>query len=247
MIRKMNKALYTVALADDQLQTMNVLKASLSDYPFVLIVYEGADALLTQEYLRTHKVDMLFLDMDMPIMDGKTLIKSLKNPPVVTICSGSGSFGYVTSEIGAMGYISKMPESALLEETLWRMIREVDRREREDHHVDELTVKDREGQTVLIPFADIRYIASADKIQTIVTTGGSVEVYISLAALLQKLPPEDFKQVHRSYAVALVAVQSYAAGQIKLKGEKITIPLGRYCKKAFDRAMTIFKLKHAGQ
>lgn len=241
----MNKTIYTVAIVDDQLASTGVLRGMLERFPFLDIVYEEEDPFQAFEYLRKHMIDLLFIDMDMPGMDGETLVGSLELPPVVAICTSFGTYGYVVTNIGAKGYISKMPNFEHLKQLVWDMVDAVDRREDENRSAESITIMDQSEKEVVLQMVDIRYISSHDKVQTIVTPMGTFQVRMSLSSLLGMLPKEDFWQVHKSYVVALGAVVARTGINVMVKDSEINIPIGRKYKEEFQRAMATYKLKNA--
>lgn len=239
----MKKSRYTVGIVDDQLASTFFLKAALMEFPFLSISYEQDNPFQALEYLRTEKIDLLFLDMDMPDMDGETLVSMLRDPPVIAICTSYDNYGYAVSRIKAKGYIPKMPKFELLEQLIWEMIAEVDRRDENNNKSKVLLIMDINDREQAVHVDDMIFISCEDKILTIVTKDKSYTVRMSLSALLSMLPQDEFCQVHRSYVVSLAAIIARTGTEVIINEGDTIIPLGRMYRGNFQKAMITYEMQ----
>ncbi|KKX46731.1 LytR/AlgR family response regulator transcription factor [Sphingobacterium sp. IITKGP-BTPF85] len=114
----MKQELYQVLLVDDMPDAVRVLRDRLKAFDFLNVLPIQSDPFEARSFITQNKVDILFLDMDMPGMDGYTLIQSLPDPPVVVICSGHNSYAYESYDMQAVGYVDKMVGHEKLVRTL---------------------------------------------------------------------------------------------------------------------------------
>jgi len=239
----MRKSMYTVGIVDDQLVSTTFLKYALQEFPFLHITYEQDNPLQALDYLRTEKLDMLFLDMDMPQMDGETLVSMLKDPPVIAICTNYDNYGYVVSRIQARGYISKMPKFELLEKLIWDMIAEVDFRDVNNNKPKVIIIMDIHDKEQALHINEILFISCDDKLLTIVTINKIYTVRMSLSAILGLLPKDEFCQVHRSYVVSLGAILARNSAELIINFNDTVIPLGRIYKDDFQKALATYDMQ----
>jgi len=239
----MRKSMYTIGIVDDQIESTTFLKYALQEFPFLHITYEQDNPLKALEYLRTEKLDMLFLDMDMPQMDGETLVSMLKDPPVIAICTNYDNYGYVVSRIQAKGYISKMPKFELLEQLIWDMIAEVDRREENNNKPKVLMIMDIHNKEQALHVNEVLFISCDDKLLTIVTLRKTYTIRMSLSALMGLLPTDEFCQVHRSYVVSLGAIIARNSTELIINSNDTIIPLGRIYKDSFQKAIATYDMQ----
>src|SRR5690606_1354104 len=122
----MKKEIYTLMLLDDQLPTLAFIEHMLARLKYINIVHRTDDTSEAVKLLELQPVDLLFLDMDMPAMMGWEFANLLAPRPVIVVISSHAEFAYKAHEIGAKGYLPKIPSFELLKKTLVDAIREVD-------------------------------------------------------------------------------------------------------------------------
>lgn len=237
----MRKSVYTLLMVDDQPGSIMILHSLLSEFPFLEVLPIESKPFKAFEWMREHQVDLLFIDMQMPDMDGIKLLNLLQKPPVFAVCSGFTDRVYEASNNGMMGYISKMPAIEDLKSLLCRMIDEVDRREEEKRDIERINIVDVNRMEFNLLVSDIRYISSQQKIMSIVTTKETVRVRSKLAVLMELLPQGLFSQVHQSFIVALDAVVAHNGIHINLQDVEPIIPVGRKYKKQFYADLATYR------
>jgi len=230
----MNKSVYTLLMVDDQPESIMILHSLLSEYPFLEMLPIESDPLKAFRFMRENPVDLLFIDMEMPELDGIKLLNLLQKPPVFAVCSGFTDRVYDASSSGMVGYIPKMPAIEDVKNLLFRMIAEVDSREEEKREVQRINIVDVNRMEFSLLVNDIRYISSQQKIMSIFTTKETVRVRSKLDVLMELLPNGLFSRVHQSFVVALDAVVAHNGKQINLQDENDPIiPISRTYKAQF--------------
>ncbi|NGM64164.1 LytR/AlgR family response regulator transcription factor [Sphingobacterium sp. SGR-19] len=237
----MKKSVYTLLMVDDQPGSIMILHSLLSEFPFLEVLPIESDPLKAFTFLRDNPVDLLFIDMQMPDLDGIKLLNLLQKPPVFAVCSGYTNQAYDASKRGMIGYIPKMPAIEDLESLLWRMIAEVDRREEEKRDVARINVVDVNRMEFSLLVSDIRYISSQDKIMSIVTTKETICVRSKLELLMELLPSGLFSRVHQSFIVALDAVVAHNGSEINLEDVEPIIPIGRKYREQFNTDLATYR------
>lgn len=165
----------------------------------------GADAL---KLAQLHQPDIIILDVELPVLDGLSVLKQLKQQSAVILCSGSASYAVKAFDLSAVDYLLKPFSPGRFQQALLkacsRIIDTVTKRQAElpPQYLERLTIRD-PGRIRVVDIHDIRWIQSA---------GNYVEIYVysqpnsyllreSMTALQQKLDPALFARIHRSYLV----------------------------------------------
>ncbi len=229
----MKKSVYTLLMIDDQPGSIMILHSLLSEFPFLEVLPIESDPFKAFKFMREQQVDLLFIDMQMPDMDGIKLLSLLQKPPVFAVCSGFTDQVYEASNNGMIGYIPKIPAIEDLRRLVYRMIDEADNREEKKKDIERINIVDVNRMEFDLLVNDIRYISSQQKIMSIVTTKETVRVRSKLVVLMELLPQGLFSRVHQSFVVALDAVVAHNGIHINLQDVEPLIPVGRTYKEQF--------------
>ncbi|NQD69975.1 response regulator transcription factor [Sphingobacterium shayense] len=221
----MKKETYSIMILDDQLTSTALIEYMLCRLDYIKIVHRSQDPIEALKLLKLQPVDILFLDMDMPTMMGWEFANLLDPRPVIIVISGYTDFAYQAHEIGAKGYLRKIPSWDLLRRTLSDAIREVD-------FIDSVT---KNGSTFVklrrykakneesIHHHEIRYATVLDKELTLFLK--QQQTFVSLASLnylMDQLPSNKFVRISASQMVAIDEIRIYSKTQVELKdGDEI--------------------------
>src|ERR1700742_4936368 len=95
-----------IAIDDEPLALM-LMKKHISDYPVLQLLHTFEDAVSAAEYLAKNKVDLLFIDIDMPDITGVDLVRSLVDKPMVIFTTAYKNFAFEGFELQALDYMLK--------------------------------------------------------------------------------------------------------------------------------------------
>ncbi len=187
---------------DDEPLALEVLKKYASAVTEINLVAVFSDPVLAQEYLNDNPVDLIFLDIRMPDINGFALYTSLAIKPMVIFTTAYKEYAIDGFEVAAIDYLlkpftpdrfKKAVEKALNQGRIQAVNRPA--------AVQYLYVHaDYKLQRIAIN--DICYIEAMDDYAKINTATQSYMTQISMKAILEKLPRPDFIRIHRSYIVA---------------------------------------------
>ncbi|MEJ5144460.1 LytR/AlgR family response regulator transcription factor [Sphingobacterium sp. MYb388] len=228
----MKQELYQVLLVDDMPDAVKVLRDRLKAFDFLNVLPIQSDPFEARSFITENKIDILFLDMDMPGMDGFTLIQSLPEPPVVIICSGHNSYAYESYDMQAVGYVDKMVGHEKLVRTLKLAVAEVDKRAASRIRKS-TTISLRCMETKVMKIIDKAHIYIAEingKELTVYLKGADNQIEklqsnITLTELYNQLSLQDFIRIGRSYVIHRKAIEGYTHSKIVIKDLKMKIPV----------------------
>src|SRR4051812_6116174 len=105
-------------IIDDEPLAINVIKNYLEPIENFEVVNTFSNPIEGLNFLKNNKVDVIFLDINMPVLDGINFIKSLENPPILVITSAYSQFAIETYELDVLDYLVKPIEFPRLMKTL---------------------------------------------------------------------------------------------------------------------------------
>ena len=210
-------------ITDDEPIARKGLQSYVERIDFLELVGVCEDAIQLNNQLKSQQADLLFLDIEMPYMTGIELLNSLSNPPKVIITSAYAEYAIKGYDLEVSDYLLK-PIS--FDRFLKAVNKVYDQLISSQTPVvqDYLFVKT-SLKLEKIRFNDMRFIEGVENYVAIYTSDGKIITHTTLRTILQKLPPERFVQVHKSYLVNIDKIDSIEGNLLGIGKNKI--PLSR--------------------
>lgn len=239
-------------IVDDEALGRESLKSVLRDFPDIEVVGECADGFEAVQAVQQLKPDLLFLDIQMPRLDGFDVVELLgKETPFIIFVTAYDEYALRAFDAQALDYLLKPVKKERLHKSIERLQGQIQARARESmanlvqkHRRDQaplgrLLIRDN-TQVAIIPVGEIVYIEAQDDYVKIFTQQKTHLKSETLGSLEQKLDPTIFCRIHRSYILNtdfLTAIEPYTKDCriVKLKNGK-TLPLS---KTGYDRLLEL--------
>jgi two-component system, LytTR family, response regulator len=196
-------------LIDDEPLARAMLKEYLRDYKDIAVVQECNDGFEGLKAIQQHKPDLLFLDIQMPKINGFEMLELLEQPPGVIFTTAFDEFALKAFEAHAVDYLLKPFSKERFAKALqkWKDHRHpatgvtpaLLETAAEAPQQQERVVVKINGKIKIIPVEDIEYIEAADDYVRIYTKEGNFLKNKTMQFFENSLPPSDFVRVHRSY------------------------------------------------
>lgn len=214
---------------DDSPNALEVIRIHASRVPFLDFVGSFRSPMEALAFLGANDVDLIFLDVSMPEIQGTELARLVPEGVMVVFTTAYPEYAVEGFELDAVDYLCKPIEFK-------RFLRAATRAQRQ-HAVpaeDKATVQVRSGTRVhRLPVTDILYLKSDGSYVQFVTRRGKVMALMSMGTALELLPADSFVRIHRSFSVAWKHVEVAEAEGVRIGKE--TIPVGRTYRAAFAR------------
>lgn len=217
---------------DDEPMALEKLENYIRKLPFLELVALCESPLEAVQVMAGQRVDALFVDINMPDLNGMELVSSLPDPPMVVFTTAYAEYAVESYRIPAVDYLLKPFDFADFQRAAGRLLKRASMaRERQaSSGEDYLFVKDG-YKHVGIHTADILYMQGMrDYVRIHVEGRKPVIAATSMAQVKEKLPP-CFMQVHRSYIVNIRKVREIERMRVVIGGERI--PIGESYKQQF--------------
>lgn len=219
-------------IVDDEPPAREVIRRYIEQVPTLQLAGECANAIQAFTALQQQPVDLLFLDIRMPQLNGNDFLKTLKNPPKVIFTTAYAEYALEGYELDVVDYLLKpIPFD--------RFLRAINKAfepgspRTESHPVSQ--VEDAKSNSfvyfrvdrkmVKIMLADILYIESMKDYIKIITGNGTIITKQSISSVEAMLPEKEFVRTHRSFIVNLHKIKSYTAELIEIAGTEV--PIGK--------------------
>jgi DNA-binding LytR/AlgR family response regulator len=223
-------------IVDDELMAIKVLENHLSKIASLDIVATHNNAMDAFSTLQKQQIDILFLDLQMPKLTGFGLLRTLAIHPHVIITTAHREYALESYEFKVTDYLLK-PISF---ERLLKAIAKI--QQLEQHKLLSITQNNpRQNEVpaffyirsdrhfIKIESDKVLYIESIRNHVRIVTTEQNYTTLMSIGEMEEKLPPQHFLRIHRSYIVSLSKVNQFTQSAIRVDGR--TLPIGNFYKK----------------
>lgn len=233
----------TAVIVDDEPPARKLLKSLLSAHPQIHLIGEAADVVSAAELCEQLKPDVIFLDIQLPRLDGFALLPMLKVIPEIIFVTAFDKHAVRAFEVNAFDYLLKPIAPSRLEKSLTRLTEA--RPMRPDFLLDTDTVALREdSQLRMVPVRSITHIEAEDNYTRVHIKGASAAmVRRQMGDWENLLPSEFFVRVSRSLIIRLDAIQKFKSesrdlSQVTILGRSSPIELRRKAsvrlKKAID-------------
>jgi DNA-binding LytR/AlgR family response regulator len=222
------KTIYKCLIVDDEALARMLIRTHLFQIPELEVVHECSSAIEADQYLKAHKVDLVFLDIQMQHLSGIEFLKSLQNPPKVIFTTAYSEFALDGYELNIVDYLLKPITFERFYKAVTKAL-ELLNLENDSKEVDEATFIDKSivikssHQHIKILLTDILFIEGLHKYVKIVTEKKTHTTLIALSAMEEELPAQHFYRCHRSFIINLSKVELIDGNQTIIGTHKIPI------------------------
>ncbi len=177
------------------------------------------------EYLNKHSVDLIFLDINMPKINGFEFLKSLSNPPKIIVTTAYKEYAIDGYELDISDYLLKPFSLPRFLKAVQKVIASQKTNESTTiAHNKTIFLKDGKSQ-YQVAINEILYIEALGNYTKVFTEKKTIITLEKLSSYLTKLSDANFIQVHKSYIVSLPKIQEITNNKIVI-GEH-SIPIGQ--------------------
>jgi two-component system LytT family response regulator len=221
----MDKPLLNCVVVDDStLQRLSIVKLIESHHSLNL-VSEYNNAIEAKIGLATSEIDLIFLDIEMPILSGFDLLDDLIDKPQIIFVTGKTKYAFKAFDYDAIDYLCKPISKERFLNAVHKAVtnykfKKEDGFDEEDFIFVKSNLKKRK-----VFLNELRYIEALGDYVKLVTEDDSLIVLSTMKAFEALLPKERFLRIHKSYIVNLDKVVRYNSKVIELDNE--VLPLSR--------------------
>ncbi len=219
-------------IVEDQPPAQRLLKKYIEDVDFLVLKATFSDAIKAMEFLKTEKVDVVFLDIHLPKFSGIDFLKTIQQKPHVILTTAFPDYALESYEFDVVDYLLKPFSFPRFLKAVSKLpTPNTDSTEPNAVRRQEIFIKSG-YEHVRIAIGEIFYIQSDTDYAEIHLADKKYLSGESLKHWLGVLAPHQFVRVHKSYIINTAKIEKVVGNQIYLSGGFI-IPIGRAYKEAF--------------
>ena len=207
-------------IVDDEPMAQKVIENHISRLADLSLACCCSNAMEAFNAINSADVDLMFLDIKMPALNGIDFINSLKNPPSVIFTTSYSEFAVVSYDLGAIDYLMKPVTFERFEKSIHKYFKQAMPEEKAPTY----SYFKVDGRLPKIEHLDILYAQSIRDYLIIYTVGRHFITHMTMKYLSELLPVDLFVRVHRSFLIGIQHLKSIGTHELKV-GE-VTIPMG---------------------
>ncbi len=220
---------------DDEPLALDIIENYVNKHPDLTLIARCNNAAEASEVLKTRKVDLMFLDIQMPEINGLNFVKSLENKPLFMFTTAYPDYAVESFELDAIDYLLKPIAYDRFEKGVekakeyYKIKQNADVAET-DLESEHIFVKANQ-KLIKLAYNDIYYVEAFADYVKIFLQDKKIVTLQTMKNMEKKLPSDIFSRVHRSFIVNRNHVQSFSTSMCEVN--EIKIPIGKNYKEKF--------------
>jgi len=223
----------TAIAIDDEPLALKVIESHCEKTDFINLLKTFTHPTEALKYLRKYPVDLLFVDIQMPSMNGITLVKSIQQNTMIIFTTAFSEYAVVSYELNAIDYLLKPVNFKRFNQAVNKANAYYNYINKQNHSEDKHIFVRADYSLVNILLSDILYIEGlADYLKIFIRDRKTVVARLTMNDMVEKLPLKDFIRVHRSFILPFNRIESVRSNSITLPEREI--PIGKTYIKDFN-------------
>ena len=195
-------------IIDDEPLARMMVKEYLQAYPHITVVEECNDGFEGLKAIQQHQPDLIFLDIQMPKINGFEMLELIDDPPLVIFTTAFEEYAIRAFDAHAADYLLKPFSKERFAKAMQKLQLQrtnatqavVEMALQSPAQSNRIVVKDN-GKIKIIPVAQVQYLEAADDYVKIIAAEGNFLKKKTMQYFEDSLPPQEFIRIHRSYII----------------------------------------------
>jgi len=230
------KTLNTIIVEDSETQRTIIAKL-VKEHPNLNLIGDYGNGILALNSFRRNQVDLILLDIELPMVSGFEFLESLEEPPLIVLISEKADYALKAFDYDITDYLQKPIEKARFNTAIDRALTKQFSLKclNEDEDFVYVTVN---LQKKKIYLNSIKWIQAFGDYIKLVTSEGNFLVLSTMKAFLNRMPENQFVRIHKSFIVNVNKVDNWSANKVEVDGTKL--PMSRSRKDELEKILTTF-------
>lgn len=217
-------------IVDDEQHAIDILVHYVKQTPHLHLVASFTNPIEALQLLGKQKIDLVFLDIQMPELSGIDFIKAIHGKSKVILTTAYSEFALEGYELYVVDYLMKpvrLPRFLAAVQKAVQQINAGNETAPETKEDDYIFVKtESKGKLLKINLADIDFIESMKNYVAIHRANQKTLVYTSMKELEERLPKKQFIRVHKSFIIPIARITGIEGNLLRLKNVTAEILIG---------------------
>lgn len=225
-------------IVDDEMHAVEVLTQYVLQTPHLHLVRATTSSLEALAITKQQRIELVFLDVQMPEMSGLDFIKQLNESTRVILCTAYSEFAFAGYEHDVVDFLMK----PIAYPRFIKAVQKATNLIAADYHFasteepddDYIFVKSEyKGKMIKINLDEIDYIEGMKNYVAIYRGKDKILALLNMKDLEERLPKKKFMRVHKSFIIAINRVTIIEGNHVVLQNITASVPLGEVYKQAF--------------
>jgi DNA-binding LytR/AlgR family response regulator len=224
-------------IADDEPIAREIIEKYCAHLPVLKVIASCGNALEARTVMQKEKIDILFLDINMPVLDGISFLKTMQYKPQVIFTTAYKEYALNAFDLAAVDYLLK-PFS--LERFIVAVDKAIERLNKtsmvtgqsfDDEKTGDYLFIKTDSKIYRVAHKDIVYAEASGNYTKIITNQATLMPAITFSAFEQQLPASLFIRIHRSFIINKSAISHIEGNRVFINS--VEIPIGINYKERF--------------
>lgn len=196
---------------DDEPLALDIIKMYVAKLPAIQLIQTFDDALLAVDFFKKTPapIDILLVDINMPDISGLDLVRSLDPMPLIIFTTAHKNYAFEGFELNAVDYLLKPIDFERFSKAISKAVEFYQYKNKPFAEPPDYLYVYSEYRQIRINLAEIEYIESLeDYIRIHINGSKPVLTLMPLKKVMEKLPDDQFKRIHRSFIVSVHKIKS---------------------------------------
>ncbi len=230
-------------IIDDEPKAIELLKNYIDRLDFICSISEFRSSLKAFHFLQKEEVDLIFLDINMPVLSGIELYRSLKNRPPVIFTTAYSNYAVEGFELEAIDYLIKPIQFPRFLKSCNRIKSRAEEKanpsSKNFNHLNDMVFVKSGIKTHSFLWREILHLAKDENYVKYCHSSGKQILSRQTLGEIEKTFPFYFSRIHKSYALSLLHIEEVRSNSVISRNQEF--PLGRTFKKTFQDKLERFK------
>ena len=216
-------------IVDDEQHAIDILVHYVSQTPFLQLAASTTNPVEALQMVGEKKIDLVFLDIQMPELTGIDFIKAIHGKADVILTTAYSEFALESYELDVVDYLLKPIRYPRFLQAVQKVMKEMPEDSGGDLAAEDdyIFVKtESKGKLLKINLGDIDYIEGMKNYVAIHCGGKKTLVYTSMKELEERLPHRSFLRVHKSFIIPVAKITGIEGNLVRLKNVAAEILIG---------------------
>jgi two-component system, LytTR family, response regulator len=219
-------------IVDDEQHAIDILVHYVKQTPHLNLVKSTTNPIEALQIVGTQKIDLVFLDIQMPELSGMDFIKAINGKAKIILTTAYSEFALESYELDVVDYLLKPIRLPRFLQAVQKAVKELEEPRDEKNALTELEddyifVKtESKGKLLKINLNEIDYIEGMKNYVAIYCGGKKTLVYTSMKDLEERLSKKQFIRVHKSFIIPIARITGIEGNLLRLKNVTAEILIG---------------------
>ncbi|GGW32517.1 DNA-binding response regulator [Arenibacter certesii] len=224
-----------VLIEDSAMQRRTISKL-IKDNTSLFYLDEFRNGQEAKVFLADNDVDLIFLDIEMPIVNGFDLLESLEEKPQIIVISASAHHAMKAFDYNVADYLQKPVDKKRFDNAVKKALTNFRLENIEETEQDFIYINHQLKNTKLI-LNDILWVEAYGDYIKIISKDKNMLILSTMKAFNDQLPSDKFLRIHKSFIVNLDKIDKFNGSSVEIDGK--IIPLSRHKKELLQNALVV--------